>query len=62
MRKSISRLGAPDSGAGASTIGSSEAVMLAGLAFKLRDGMPYSVYDLSDKLRQGGWQVPAFAH
>ena len=24
-------------------------------AVKLRDGLPYSVYDLSDKLRQGGW-------
>jgi glutamate decarboxylase len=29
-------------------------------AFKLRDGLPYSVYDLSDKLRQKGWQVPAY--
>jgi glutamate decarboxylase len=29
-------------------------------AFKMRDGLPYSVYDLSDKLRQGGWQVPAY--
>jgi glutamate decarboxylase len=29
-------------------------------AFKLRDGLPYSVYDISDKLRQGGWQVPAY--
>ena len=29
-------------------------------AFKLRDGLPYSVYDLSDKLRQQGWQVPAY--
>jgi glutamate decarboxylase len=29
-------------------------------AVKLRDGLPYSVYDLSDKLRQGGWQVPAY--
>jgi len=29
-------------------------------AFKLRDDVPYSVYDLSDKLRQGGWQVPAY--
>ena len=29
-------------------------------AFKLRDGVPYSVYDLSDKLRQHGWQVPAY--
>jgi glutamate decarboxylase len=28
--------------------------------FKLRDGLPYSVYDLSDKLRQSGWQVPAY--
>jgi glutamate decarboxylase len=29
-------------------------------AVKLRDGLPYTVYDLSDKLRQGGWQVPAY--
>ena len=29
-------------------------------AFKLRDGLPYTVYDLSDKLRQRGWQVPAY--
>ena len=29
-------------------------------AFKLRDDVPYSVFDLSDKLRQGGWQVPAY--
>jgi glutamate decarboxylase len=29
-------------------------------AFKMRDGLPYSVYDLSDKLRQRGWQVPAY--
>jgi glutamate decarboxylase len=29
-------------------------------AFKLRDGLPYTVFDLSDKLRQGGWQVPAY--
>jgi len=29
-------------------------------AFKLRDGLPYSVYDLSDRLRQNGWQVPAY--
>jgi glutamate decarboxylase len=29
-------------------------------AVKLRDGLPYSDYDLSDKHRQGGWQVPAY--
>jgi glutamate decarboxylase len=29
-------------------------------AFKARDGLAYSVYDLSDKLRQKGWQVPAY--
>jgi glutamate decarboxylase len=29
-------------------------------AFKLKAGLPYTVYDLSDKLRQGGWQVPAY--
>ena len=29
-------------------------------AFKLRDGLPYSVYDLSDRLLQKGWQVPAY--
>ena len=30
-------------------------------AFKLRDGITgYSVFDLSDRLRQRGWQVPAY--
>jgi len=29
-------------------------------ALTLREGIPYSVYDLSDRLRQGGWQVPAY--
>jgi glutamate decarboxylase len=29
-------------------------------AFKLRDGLSYTVYDLSDRLRMGGWQVPAY--
>jgi len=29
-------------------------------AFALQDGTPYSVYDLSDKLREKGWQVPAY--
>jgi len=29
-------------------------------AFKARDGLPYSVYDVSDKLRESGWQVPAY--
>jgi glutamate decarboxylase len=29
-------------------------------AFKLRDGLAYTVYDLSDRLRQKGWQVPAY--
>jgi glutamate decarboxylase len=29
-------------------------------AFRLRDGLAYSVYDISDKLRQSGWQVPAY--
>ena len=29
-------------------------------AFKMKPGSSYSVYDLSDKLRQGGWQVPAY--
>ena len=26
----------------------------------MRDGQPYSVYDLSDRLRMQGWQVPAY--
>jgi glutamate decarboxylase len=26
----------------------------------LRDGLAYSVYDISDKLRESGWQVPAY--
>jgi glutamate decarboxylase len=30
-------------------------------AFKLRDGVSgYSVFDLSERLRMGGWQVPAY--
>ena len=31
-------------------------------AFKLKDAMtfPYSVFDVSDKLRESGWQVPAY--
>ncbi|MFP4486936.1 MAG: glutamate decarboxylase [Campylobacterales bacterium] len=29
-------------------------------AFKLVDGMGYSVYDISDRLRMHGWQVPAY--
>jgi glutamate decarboxylase len=30
-------------------------------AFKLRDGIDhYSVFDISDKLREFGWQVPAY--
>ena len=29
-------------------------------AFSVREGMPFSVYDLSDKLREKGWQVPAY--
>jgi glutamate decarboxylase len=29
-------------------------------AFKVREGTRYSVYDLSDRLRQKGWQVPAY--
>jgi glutamate decarboxylase len=29
-------------------------------AIKLRDGLPYSVYNISDKLREKGWQVPAY--
>jgi glutamate decarboxylase len=29
-------------------------------AFKVKDDTPYTVYDLSDKLRERGWQVPAY--
>ena len=29
-------------------------------AFALRDSSQYTVYDLSDKLREHGWQVPAY--
>jgi glutamate decarboxylase len=29
-------------------------------AFSVREGTPFSVYDLSDKLREKGWQVPAY--
>jgi glutamate decarboxylase len=30
-------------------------------AFRMREGVPYTVYDLSDKMRERGWQVPAYA-
>ena len=30
------------------------------LAFKMRGGQSYSVYDLSERLRLRGWQVPAY--
>ena len=29
-------------------------------AFSVREGTPFSVYDVSDKLRERGWQVPAY--
>jgi glutamate decarboxylase len=29
-------------------------------AFALKDSSRYSVFDLSDKLRENGWQVPAY--
>jgi len=29
-------------------------------AFRVKDDTPFSVYDLSDKLRERGWQVPAY--
>ena len=28
--------------------------------FTMREGLPYSVYDLSERLRLRGWQVPAY--
>jgi len=29
-------------------------------AFSLKEGTPYTVFDISDRLRMGGWQVPAY--
>jgi glutamate decarboxylase len=29
-------------------------------AFALKDGAPYTVFDVSERLRIGGWQVPAY--
>ncbi len=29
-------------------------------AFSVREGTPFSVFDVSDKLRERGWQVPAY--
>jgi glutamate decarboxylase len=29
-------------------------------AFTLKDGAPYTVFDVSERLRIGGWQVPAY--
>jgi glutamate decarboxylase len=30
------------------------------LAFSVKQGTPYTVFDVSDRLRQHGWQVPAY--
>jgi glutamate decarboxylase len=30
------------------------------LAFKLKDSSKYTVFDVSERLRGGGWQVPAY--
>lgn len=30
------------------------------LAFKLKDSSKYTVFHVSEKLREGGWQVPAY--
>jgi glutamate decarboxylase len=30
------------------------------VAFRTVEGTPYTVFDVSDELRQGGWQVPAY--
>jgi len=29
-------------------------------AFRVREGQPFTVYDVSDRLRERGWQVPAY--
>jgi glutamate decarboxylase len=29
-------------------------------SFALKEGTPYTVFDISDRLRSGGWQVPAY--
>jgi len=29
-------------------------------AFRVKDGTPYSVFDLSARLRERGWQIPAY--
>ena len=29
-------------------------------AFQLADSAPYTVFDVSERLRAGGWQVPAY--
>ena len=29
-------------------------------AFSVQEGTPFSVFDVSDKLRERGWQVPAY--
>lgn len=41
----------------------SEKTGLPAICFRLKEGSNpgYSLYDLSDRLRTGGWQVPAFA-
>ena len=29
-------------------------------AFSMKAGTPFTVFDVSDRLRMGGWQVPAY--
>jgi glutamate decarboxylase len=38
----------------------SDGTGIPAFAFKLRDGAGYTVYDVSDRLRVHGWQVPAY--
>jgi glutamate decarboxylase len=38
----------------------SDASGIPAFAFKLRDGTDYTVYEVSDRLRVHGWQVPAY--
>jgi glutamate decarboxylase len=38
----------------------SDGTGIPAFAFKLRDGADYTVYDVSDRLRVHGWQVPAY--
>ncbi len=47
-------------GIGARTTDISDGTAIPVLAFEITADVPYTVYDISDRLRYHGWQVPAY--